>query len=226
MDRQRGTELDGPPEERAEDPHRALPAEVEPRRVRFRDPAQDREPRLRRRAEEAVEERALLVGRLGQRQRPGLDLAVARDSERQARLVGADLEPGDAADRLARRSGQEGSGVVGVWPRTTSCWSLVAAPAPPTEATTITAGRPSGATHHPALGKVRHSTAKGNRRRGGPAARRPIRPPVARSRSGPGSLLRSRARGGRRWSGPRSCLPSRARGRSPGRRSSGRGRGT
>ena len=36
-------------------------------------------------------------------------------------------------------SGQEGSGVVLVWPRTTVVLELVAAPAPPTETTTVTA---------------------------------------------------------------------------------------
>ncbi len=228
LDRQRGAELHGPPEERAEDTHRALPAEVEPRRARFRHPAQDREPRLRRRAEEAVEERALLIGRLGQRQAPGLDPSVARDPEREAGLIGADLKPGDAADRLA---GRIGAGRIRHRARLAEHDGRARA------------GRRAGTANRGDRPSTARQTARrvattprlerfGIRRRrvtAGTAVSRPgapIRPPGARSRTEPGSRLRSRGRGGRRWSGPRSCQRSRDRGRSPGRRSSGRGRGT
>ena len=60
----------------------------------------------RRRAEEAVEERALLVGRLGQSQRPGLDLAVTGNAVGQARLdpCQAGLQLGDSLLQRFQRS--------------------------------------------------------------------------------------------------------------------------
>ena len=105
-----GAELDRLAEVGAEHVDRALAAQVVARRVGAGDAAQDRQARLRRRAEEAVEEVALAVGRLGQGQRPGLDRARPRDPEGQLGLAVADLEAGDAADRLAgqRRAGRVG----------------------------------------------------------------------------------------------------------------------
>ena len=113
FDRQRGAELDRLAEVGAEHVDRALAAQVVAGRVGAGDAAQDRQARLGRSAEEAVEEGALLAGRLGQGQRPGLDLAVLRGTRKgRLDLVGADLEAGDAADRLAGqlRAGRVGHG--------------------------------------------------------------------------------------------------------------------
>ena len=101
FDLQRGAELDRLAEVGAEDLDRALAAQVVAGRVGAGDAPQDRQARLRRGAEEAVEEGALLVGRLGQGQGPGLDRAGVGDQEGRAGLAVADLEAGDAADRLA-----------------------------------------------------------------------------------------------------------------------------
>src|SRR4029077_11843274 len=91
---------------------RTLAAQVVAGRVGAWDAAQDRRPRLGRGAEEAVEEGALLAGRLRQSQGPCLHLAVPSHPEGQAALIGADLESGYAADRLAGqlRAGRVGCG--------------------------------------------------------------------------------------------------------------------
>ena len=110
FDLQRGAEFDGLAEVGAEDLDRALGAQVVAGRVGAGDAPEDRQARLRRGAEEAVEEGALLVGRLRQGQGPGLDRAAVPDQEGRLGLAVADLEAGDAAHRLA---GQLGAGGVG-----------------------------------------------------------------------------------------------------------------
>src|SRR6185295_5116260 len=87
-----GAELDGLAEVGAEDVHRALGAQRVDGRVAADLAAQDREARLRRRAEEAVEEGALAAGRLREGEGPGLDRARAPHAEGELALAGADLK--------------------------------------------------------------------------------------------------------------------------------------
>ena len=130
-----GAETDRLPQVRREDLDRSLPPQVVAGRVGAADAAEDRQARLRRGAEEAVEEGPLAAGRLRQGQRPGSDLAVVGDEERQLVWPLLTWKPVTLPTAWQGRSGQEGSGSDAVWPRITVVL--------PTFAVSLLAARPT-----------------------------------------------------------------------------------